>query len=73
MAEAAAQDLAMDLRRSVVIGDSHVDVNLARVIGASAMLVRTGYGSEVEAALSESVRRRCDIADDLRSAVGLLP
>jgi D-glycero-D-manno-heptose 1,7-bisphosphate phosphatase len=72
MAEAAAQDLGIDLRRSVVVGDSHVDVNLARVIGASAILVRTGYGREVEAALPESVKRRCNTADDLRAAVGLL-
>jgi len=44
MAETAAYQLNLDLRSSYVIGDKIDDVNLARVIGATPVLVATGYG-----------------------------
>ncbi|MCX6835967.1 MAG: HAD-IIIA family hydrolase, partial [candidate division Zixibacteria bacterium] len=47
MAEKAALEHDLDLRRSVVIGDSMADYNLGRVIGARSVLVRTGYGVSV--------------------------
>ena len=50
MALQAAADLRLDLGRSFVIGDKEVDLGLARGVGATAVLVRTGYGSETEAA-----------------------
>jgi D-glycero-D-manno-heptose 1,7-bisphosphate phosphatase len=40
----AAADLGIDLARSWVIGDRHGDLALAWAVGASAALVRTGYG-----------------------------
>ncbi len=56
MAEAAALDLGIDLRRSLVVGDSLVDAYLGRVIGAESCLVRTGYGPKMIQQLIESGR-----------------
>jgi D-glycero-D-manno-heptose 1,7-bisphosphate phosphatase len=44
----AAQDLGIDLARSVVIGDRWRDLAVARGIGARGILVRTGYGATEE-------------------------
>jgi D,D-heptose 1,7-bisphosphate phosphatase len=52
MAEQAALELGLDLRRSWVIGDKRDDLSLARVIGARRILVRTGYGTETERSLT---------------------
>jgi len=49
MAIAAARDLGLDLTRSFVIGDKRADLELGRAVGATAILVRTGYGREAEA------------------------
>ena len=40
----AAHDLDIDLARSWVVGDRDVDLDLARSVGARAVLVKTGYG-----------------------------
>ena len=40
----AAVDLDVDLARSWVVGDRDADVELARNVGARAVLVKTGYG-----------------------------
>ena len=40
----AADDLDLDLSRSVVVGDRWTDVQLGRAVGAKAALVETGYG-----------------------------
>ena len=40
----AAQDLDIDLTRSWVVGDRDADLDLARSVGARAVLVKTGYG-----------------------------
>jgi D-glycero-D-manno-heptose 1,7-bisphosphate phosphatase len=44
MLDHAAQEHAIDLKRSFVVGDRHGDVELARNVGARSVLVRTGYG-----------------------------
>lgn len=44
----AASDLDLDLSRSVVVGDKWIDVQLGRVVGARAVLVRTGAGAGAE-------------------------
>lgn len=49
MAEQAAADLDLDLHRSFVIGDKRADLELGRAVGATAILVRTGYGRDTEA------------------------
>ncbi len=46
MAETAAMQLGVDLRRSYVVGDKVDDYNLGLVIGATPFLVKTGYGVE---------------------------
>ncbi|MDH4156697.1 MAG: HAD-IIIA family hydrolase [candidate division Zixibacteria bacterium] len=48
MAEEAADQLGLELRRSYVIGDSIVDFGMGRVIGATPLLVRSGYGRQFE-------------------------
>jgi D-glycero-D-manno-heptose 1,7-bisphosphate phosphatase len=49
MIERAERELGVDPGRSYVVGDSWVDVGLARAVGARAVLVRTGHGAEQEA------------------------
>ena len=44
MAKKAARDLALDVRRSFVIGDQVRDLQLARRVGATGVLVLTGAG-----------------------------
>jgi D-glycero-D-manno-heptose 1,7-bisphosphate phosphatase len=44
MLERAAREHALDLHRSIVIGDRHADMELARHTSARGILVRTGYG-----------------------------
>jgi len=44
MLERAAREHGLDLRRSFVVGDRSVDIELARNVGARGILVRTGYG-----------------------------
>jgi histidinol-phosphate phosphatase family protein len=73
MAEAAAEDLGVDLRSSVVIGDSQDDYNLGRVVGARSILVRTGYGEKVEQRMrSSGSGSDLEVFDDLQQAVNHL-
>ncbi|MBU0982949.1 MAG: HAD-IIIA family hydrolase, partial [candidate division Zixibacteria bacterium] len=73
MAEQAALDLGIDIRRSVVVGDSKADIDLARVLGSRAVLVRTGYGRGVESALTgSSYLRRIPVHNSLAEAVSSL-
>ena len=44
MIHQAAAELAIDLTRSYVVGDKIADVTLAANVGATAVLVKTGYG-----------------------------
>ena len=45
--EQAARELSFDPRESIVIGDKPCDVELGRAVGATTLLVRTGYGSQM--------------------------
>jgi D,D-heptose 1,7-bisphosphate phosphatase len=45
MAFRAAEELGIDLSRSVVIGDRWRDLAVARAVGARGILVKTGYGA----------------------------
>lgn len=65
MPEQAAEEFAIDLRRSIVVGDRRSDLELARTIGGRAFLVRTGYGREVEQHVGESI----PVFDNLRDVV----
>ena len=53
---AAARDLDLDLPGSVLVGDKVSDLEAARAVGARTVLVRTGYGREVEGALAAAGR-----------------
>jgi D-glycero-D-manno-heptose 1,7-bisphosphate phosphatase len=44
MLERAAQEHALDLQRSFIVGDRYGDMELARNARARSILVRTGYG-----------------------------
>lgn len=70
MLQAAAADLDLDLPASVLVGDKVSDLEAARAVGASTVLVRTGYGGRVEAELATALRRLADrVCDSLPAAV----
>jgi len=48
MLRRAADELKFDPTLSFVIGDKPCDIDLGRASGATTVLVRTGYGAEVE-------------------------
>jgi D-glycero-D-manno-heptose 1,7-bisphosphate phosphatase len=54
----AENDLHVDPRRSFVVGDAWIDIELARAVGARAILVRTGHGA------AETGRPRPGVAAD---------
>jgi D-glycero-D-manno-heptose 1,7-bisphosphate phosphatase len=49
MIDRAARDLGLDPARSFVVGDTWLDIGLARAAGARGILVRTGAGAAWEA------------------------
>lgn len=49
LAERAAAELGFSPAEAYVVGDREVDVAMGRAVGARTVLVRTGYGAEVEA------------------------
>jgi histidinol-phosphate phosphatase family protein len=62
---AAARDLSLDLGRSVLVGDKVSDLEAARAAGCRTVLVRTGYGREVEAELLATDRLQlADLVSD---------
>lgn len=69
MVEDAAYQLGLDLRNSYVIGDKIDDVNLGKVVGATPVLVETGYGQR-DRRLLETAEFYSDvfIADNLLAA-----
>ena len=69
MVRQAAEDLTLDLSRSVVVGDRKTDIELAQSVGARGVLVKTGYGPSQEALLSTG--KPADlVTSDLLAAVG---
>lgn len=48
MIEDAVADLGIDPKRSWVIGDKWLDVQLGQAVGARSILVRTGWGAQQE-------------------------
>ena len=45
LVDRAVQDLGVDPRQSVVVGDRWLDIAMAQQVGARGVLVRTGYGA----------------------------
>jgi D-glycero-D-manno-heptose 1,7-bisphosphate phosphatase len=64
----AAEDLGLDLVRSYMIGDKAEDVLFGTNLGATPILVRTGYGPSVEARLDALGAKPAFVADDLAAA-----
>lgn len=71
--EAAAR-LPFDPARSWLVGDKESDIRLARSADLGAVLVRTGHGSDEEAAVARAWRNDplVLVADDLPAAVAAL-
>lgn len=65
LAEQAARELGFRLADSFIIGDKSADIELGRRVGATTILVRTGYGREVE---SNGLANPDYVADDLAGA-----
>lgn len=70
MVEVAAEQLNLDLRRSIVIGDKHDDFRLGQVIGGRSALVLTGHGFDQrkQHRLSGAISEK-NVYDDLLQAV----
>lgn len=63
-----AGDLGLDLGRSYYVGDKITDVLPALELGGQGILVRTGYGRELEESAPEGVL----VVDDLGAAAELI-
>ncbi len=68
MIEQAAADHGFDPALAVVVGDKEADIGLGKAVGATTILVRTGYGRQVEAAGSAADY----VVDDLPAAIDLI-
>ena len=64
----ASSDLAVDLERSVIIGDKLSDLEAGRSVGCRTILVLTGYGLEESSKLVANPWRPDFVADDLGAA-----
>jgi D-glycero-D-manno-heptose 1,7-bisphosphate phosphatase len=70
MLERARREMGIDLERSFMIGDSPKDVEVGRRVGATTVLVRTGYGQgEIDHRSHTWTARPDHVADDLLDAV----
>ena len=65
MGDRARQERSIDLTKSYVVGDNLGDIGLGHNIGATSILVRTGYGSKIE---SKELADECLIVDDILAA-----
>jgi D-glycero-D-manno-heptose 1,7-bisphosphate phosphatase len=68
LVERAARDLDLDPARSFVVGDTWLDIGLARACGASGLLVRTGSGASEEANPTQGLSSDA-VVDNLAAAV----
>jgi len=69
MGRRAAAALGLDLSRSYMIGDKVEDVQFGLNIGATPVLVRTGFGPSAEKKLQDAGTRPAAVKDDLLEAV----
>jgi histidinol-phosphate phosphatase family protein len=74
MIKRAVRELELDLKDAVVIGDKLADIQLGKNIGATAVLVRTGYGRQELAKLRDANpdERPDFVAENLLAAVNRL-
>ena len=66
----AAKDFDLDLSRCILIGDRTVDLEAARAAGATAWLVRTGYGGEDGKCAAEPDRTFADLLEAVQAVLG---
>ena len=69
MAGAAVREMAIDARRSVMVGDRWLDVACGQAAGTRTVLVRTGHGAHEEAHAPEGARADA-ILNNLMEAAG---
>lgn len=71
MIKSAEEELRLDLKKSIMIGDRMTDIACGRRAGLKTILVRTGYGREEEKLLAEclSGEQPDAIVDTLEDAV----
>lgn len=72
MLRQAAQELAIDLTRSYMIGDALTDLEAAQAVGATGILVRTGRGEAQAALLAPEVAAQATIVSDLAAAADFI-
>jgi D-glycero-D-manno-heptose 1,7-bisphosphate phosphatase len=65
----AASQLELDLERSYLIGDSLRDLQAARAVGVTPILVLTGHGREHVAQLGQIDLGACLVVEDVAAAV----
>jgi D-glycero-D-manno-heptose 1,7-bisphosphate phosphatase len=65
----AAKERQIDLSRSYVIGDKYVDIATAHRVGATAILVLTGYGREERERHKTSLQQPHFVVENLMDAV----
>ena len=63
----AAEELDFDLASSIVIGDKACDIEMGQRVGATTILVRTGYGAQFEQSVAADY-----IVDDLSAAAEII-
>ncbi len=69
----AADELGIDVQRSYVVGDKSCDIELAHTVGATAIMVLTGYGAaELHKHREANLEPPRYIAADLYGAVQLI-
>jgi D-glycero-D-manno-heptose 1,7-bisphosphate phosphatase len=69
LVEQAARELGFDPSQGFVVGDKAIDIELGERVGATTLLVRTGYGAETEQAGSAKPGY---IVDDLAAAAEMI-
>jgi D-glycero-D-manno-heptose 1,7-bisphosphate phosphatase len=65
----AAEECGIDLGRSYLLGDKLSDLEAGRRAGCRVLLVRTGYGAEMERRLGQLGLDRIPVAADLGQAI----
>ena len=65
----AERELGIDLKTSYVIGDKYVDIEAAHRVGATGILVLTGYGRQEHEKHKSAPLQPHFIAEDLTNAV----
>ena len=66
----ACESFDIDLSNSYVVGDRHIDIELAHRLGLDGIMVKTGYGlGEIEYILPKKSIQPIHIASDLLDAV----